>query len=516
MIQYDAGKWNLAFAFSLNGSVFPKAMVVAFPSSIFAGVLNWWMHQADSGPVVSPALTNILSGFTFILGFLIVFRSQVAYSRWWEGATILQKLRGEWFNAFSSLMAFCNPNKSKQYEVLKFQHQLIRLMSLLYASALQQVGSGFTSNSGFELISIEGFDVESIRFLESSQDRCEIILQWIQRLIVHANNAEVIRVAPPILSRVYNQLGNGIVNLNNARKIAEYNIPFCLAQMITFMLCIHWLITPIMCASAVETPAMAGVLSFVVIFSFWSITYIATEIEIPYGSEPNDLPLDFMQKDLNRSLISLLHPMASEPPEFEFAFETHRRLETVYVDLDNRLIDVCVAQDSSTCEAPEHVTVAQESKDVGPDLNAQVKVEQVVPSTAQALPPRQEAQARTPSCPFEPPPVPPAPPMASIRSTISSGQGLDPTMPKTDERLDGVTKVLDIFSEALVTSSIRIEKHLAYIHYTMEQLGDGLHAGSLKDSPFLCAPLLRSDVPGTPDLRDAPVQAERTAPRYNI
>lgn len=47
---------------------------------------------------------KMLAGFSTVLMALLMFRSKIAYDRWWEGGTLLQKTRGEWFNAFSSLM----------------------------------------------------------------------------------------------------------------------------------------------------------------------------------------------------------------------------------------------------------------------------------------------------------------------------------------------------------------------------------------------------------------------------
>ena len=50
------------------------------------------------------------------------FRSRIAYNRWWEGGTLLQQTRGEWFNGFSSLIVPCletNRNHcSEQWTVL--------------------------------------------------------------------------------------------------------------------------------------------------------------------------------------------------------------------------------------------------------------------------------------------------------------------------------------------------------------------------------------------------------------
>lgn len=327
MIEYDPGRWSIAFAFSLRGSVFPKSVLWAAPCSATSIILHHVIHQNPGlGEHVGAGNvgTSVLAGFTFILGFLVVFRSQQAYSRWWEGGTLLQQLRGEWFNAYSSLLAFCNTAPDKTAEVAAFQHRLARLCSLLYCTAIQQVST--MEHKNYELIDIKDFDGESMRYMMESPDQCEVCLQWIQRLIGDADEKKILKVAPPILSRVYNQLGNGIVVLNNARKITEFPMPFPLAQMVTFMLLFHWAITAIICAASVKQAIWAGLLSFIVSFSFWSINYIAVELEQPFGDDLNDLPLHKMQADLNKSLIALLHPSAQQPPTFHFNKEEHTQL----------------------------------------------------------------------------------------------------------------------------------------------------------------------------------------------
>lgn len=241
---------------------------------------------------------------------------QKAYSRWWEGGTLLQQLRGEWFNAVSNLMAFCSNQPEKKHSVLKFQHQTVRLFSLLYGSALRQVST--MSDNELEFIDIEGFEAESIVHLQSCHDSCELVLQWIQRLIVDVNTAGVINIAPPILSRVYNQLGNGIVNLNNARKIKDFPIPFPLAQMVTFMLLAHTVTTIVVAALSLSSPYMAFLATFTVSASFWGVNYMAVELENPYGNDANDLPLHEMQRDMNQSLCSLLHPTAQNVPAYAY------------------------------------------------------------------------------------------------------------------------------------------------------------------------------------------------------
>merc|ERR1719487_863410 len=80
---------------------------------------------------------QIWTGYNSALAFLIIFRTQKAYARWWEGGTLLQQVRGEWYNAASSLIAFSSSDEEKSDQVRDFQHLMVRLMSLLYCSALQ-------------------------------------------------------------------------------------------------------------------------------------------------------------------------------------------------------------------------------------------------------------------------------------------------------------------------------------------------------------------------------------------
>eukprot|EP00427_Karlodinium_veneficum_P006685 CAMPEP_0169179514 /NCGR_PEP_ID=MMETSP1015-20121227/67674_1 /TAXON_ID=342587 /ORGANISM="Karlodinium micrum, Strain CCMP2283" /LENGTH=316 /DNA_ID=CAMNT_0009254553 /DNA_START=135 /DNA_END=1082 /DNA_ORIENTATION=+ len=185
----------------------------------------------------------------------------------------------------------------------------------------------------FELIELEGFDVESMKFLDETHDRCEVVLQWIQRLVVEANAAEVIKIAPPILSRVYNQLGNGIVNLNNARKISDFPIPFPLAQMLSMMLMVHWFTIAVIAAAGIKHAFWATSLPFIAQLAYWSVNYIAVELENPFGDDPNDLPLQDMQRDLNKSLKGLLHPLALFHPQFTLNSET-RNLRLIDCDFD--------------------------------------------------------------------------------------------------------------------------------------------------------------------------------------
>jgi len=339
MIQYRQGTWGLAFAMQVKGSVFPKAFTWAAPCAIVSACLHMLLHHPDYAPEVErgpgPAGLNVMGGFSFIVGFLIVFRSQQAYSRWWEGCTLLHQLRGEWFNAFSTCMAFRNAAPDMQDDVIKFSHRLVRMMSMLYGAALSEVSE--LEGNAFDFIDFEDFDTDSLQFLMQSQVKCEIILQWVQRLVVEAHDASFIKIPPPLLSRIFHHLGNGAAILNNAKKLNDCPVPFPLAQIITFMLIIQWMMTSVVVATASSHPVWAGVISFGVIFAFWGVHYISAELEFPFGCDANDLPMHEMQMDMNRSLKELMHDQARSAPTFSFDSEKHKELHTESASLGSYL-----------------------------------------------------------------------------------------------------------------------------------------------------------------------------------
>lgn len=125
--------------------------------------------------------TQVWVGYNFLLAFLLTFRSGRAFARWWEGGTLLQQARGEWFNSFSSLIAFSTSDAKRWKEVKSFQQILATLMSMLFCSALNSVAE---HPFNYEVLNLVDMREDSSEFLRHSTDKCEVLLLWIQRLVV--------------------------------------------------------------------------------------------------------------------------------------------------------------------------------------------------------------------------------------------------------------------------------------------------------------------------------------------
>merc|ERR1719401_436603 len=94
---------------------------------------------------------------------------------------------------------------------------------------------------------------------------------------------------------------------------------------------IHWIATPIAAAFALPR-AWAILYAFFSIFVLWSIHFNALDLEFPFGSRVNDLPMNEFQQDWNNSIITLLDQRATRPPMFKLDRDVHNQLDMVMSD----------------------------------------------------------------------------------------------------------------------------------------------------------------------------------------
>lgn len=317
MITYDASSFT--FIFQWRGSAFPRALRFAIPNFLFTVLLHLLVRGTSTSLdsegnaflplnrfLTSKGALQIWSAYTFVIGFLIVFRNSQAYNRFWEGATKTKEIEALWFNSASSLFAFCSRKEPKKADVNRFQNLLVRLLSLLFCASLGKVAD-FPAEE-FHVLDLEGFGSCHMAHLDGNiEQKGEIISHWIQRLIMDASADGTLEVAPPILARVFADLGTGWVSLCRISCIKEIQFPFPYAQMITTMLVVQWFVTPMIACAEVSSPIWAGIVSFFVVWSFWSLLGIAGELDEPFGQDDNDLPVAEMMRNFNRRLLILLH-----------------------------------------------------------------------------------------------------------------------------------------------------------------------------------------------------------------
>ncbi|CAE7336185.1 unnamed protein product [Symbiodinium natans] len=351
MRYYERSTWGFSLLLGVFASVLPRALAMALPNAVLAYAVSF-LVEAEGGFLrdveTTQAAVLLTAAFTAVMIFILTTRLQIAYDRWWEGGTLLQKTRGEWFNAYSSLIAFSSGKLEMQAKVEEFHHLLARLMSLLFCCALQQVSP---SERSFHILDARGVDKASLEYLRDLDDKEEVIQQWIQRSIVLRMADGVLPVPPPVVSRVFQELSRGIVNLQNARKIADFPFPFPYHQVSIAILILHWSLMPLL-SSMLLLPLNAACSSFAVTLFLWCIHLTALQLESPFGDEPNDLPMDQMIADFNQSLLTLLNARAQVPPKYRSTRQTRARFNRSMFESDLASFRSRSGEDDTEAKAP--------------------------------------------------------------------------------------------------------------------------------------------------------------------
>mmetsp|Transcript_28729 Transcript_28729/g.79100 ORF Transcript_28729/g.79100 Transcript_28729/m.79100 type:complete len:532 (-) Transcript_28729:79-1674(-) len=371
MIYYDSHHFSTLF--KIHGSIFPKAIPVALLVSLVAFAIklfeNWGYFTLDTDIVKDSV---VYSGFSFTLGFILVFRTSESYNRFWVSATSVNAMRTQWIAAASSLLAFVRMSKEPADVVQQFEHKVVRLFSLLHAMSLGAIAS--MENEHFECIDIMSFRKRDLEFMRERTDkmRAEIVYQWIQALIVKGIDSKVLIVPPPILTRVFQEMEQGMLDFNFLLQLMTIPFPFPYAQVTLVLIQIYVIWTPFVMSIWTNNPVTASIFTFLAIVCMNSINMIATELENPFGDDVNDLPVHEFHCEFNSQLLLLLEPEIQCPPELIPSTDTGDDLlvaarrqcrSLTFSDFFNSGEDKNDLHDSASCKDRDKQTVTSVALD---------------------------------------------------------------------------------------------------------------------------------------------------------
>lgn len=166
------------------------------------------------------------------------------------------------------------------------------------------------------------------------------------------------KVAPPIISRMYQFTSDGMIGYNQARKVAYIPFPFPHAQITSLFVLVATGFLPVLFLSFVEGEALGFILNLFTVMCFAGLHEVARELENPFQNVPNDLPLNNMHAQFNESLMTMF--LGFHPDAYWEIQETEMPPTVVEEDSEE------VA--SSSSEEAEEVPVKQETKTEEPSI----------------------------------------------------------------------------------------------------------------------------------------------------
>lgn len=294
MIHYNPKDW-FTFIFRIHKGdtvrkLFPLMIGIGLYSALIVVIEKEYFKLPDSSYIRNiPTLHTVLGA---IISLLLVFRTNSAYDRWWEGRKQWGELTNNSRNLAIKLHAILGQNHP---EICDFFKRVIPA----YAFALRNhLLSTKPDREMFEDELQEQFDLKI-------DDRIHIpnqIADMMMRKITHLYQESIISDAQLI---ILNEELRAFSNICGAcERIKNTPIPFSYSVFIKKFIFGYVMTLPF------GYMFTLGYLSIpIIVFIFYvlaSLELIAEEIEDPFGGDANDLPTDTMSRNIHNNVEEIL------------------------------------------------------------------------------------------------------------------------------------------------------------------------------------------------------------------
>lgn len=282
-----------------QGSVIPAILPRVIICAVFALFVSL-LHDLDFD-VSLPSLSSVVP--SIVLGLLLVFRTNTAYERFWEG----RKLWGTLVNTTRNLARTIWVSIEEiEEEDRKEKIKALRLL-VAFAVATKLHLRSEPVNSELEAL----MPKEYYEKLKKMNNPPLEVAFWIGDYFQLQYERNCLNSYQ--LTAMFGLLNAMVDGLGGCERILKTPIPLAYAIHLKQLLLIYCLSLPFQMVMDLNwwTAVVVGVISFAV----FGIEEIGIEIENPFGKDPNDLPLDRICDTMQRNIEDLisLSPSTSRP-----------------------------------------------------------------------------------------------------------------------------------------------------------------------------------------------------------
>jgi hypothetical protein len=257
--------------------------------AVYAGIvayleIEYFKIDKDSS-IRNISLIHTLLGF--VLSMLLVFRTNTAYDRWWEGRKLLGKMVNDSRNLAIKLHAILPEDDKENRDFFKkylcfFPHLLSRHLS------------------------------KQSTKMELAQDQQHTEVEQLP----HPPNALIWRIRNQV-QKLYREgviTGDQLIILDTqlsgfldvcggCERIKNTPIPYSYSSFTKKFIVIYVITLPI--AYAMSIGYMMTLLTVFVFYVLMSLEVLAEEIEEPFNNEENDLPMELIAQNIERNIIRI-------------------------------------------------------------------------------------------------------------------------------------------------------------------------------------------------------------------
>lgn len=291
MIAYNPKDW-FTFIFRVHKSdtvrqLFPMLVAIALYAALVAYLeLHYWADFENNRLKNATVMHSLLG---FVISLLLVFRTNTAYDRWWEG----RKLWGNLVNTSRNLAIKLNSMLPPDEEARSFFRRTIPL----YASALS-----VHLRSESTRLSLDEREHPELKILDHDKhvpnQVASLLTQRVGQLYAagYLKEAQLIVLTTDLqaftdIAGACERIKNTPIPISYSVFLKKFIFFYVMTIPFTFVFTLGYWVVPM------------------VVFVFYvlaSMELIAEEIEDPFGGDTNDLPIEKIAENIGRHVRELV------------------------------------------------------------------------------------------------------------------------------------------------------------------------------------------------------------------
>ena len=296
-LLYSGEKLNwFQVVLRLESAVIPHI----FPSVLFCGFYGFLVSllHYNGLPVAFPGtnrvLTNAVLSFNIGLTLLLVFRTNTAHERFWEGRRLWGSLVNTVRNLAQGIYIVVKERSPKD----RLEKDVILRLIVAFTVAMKlHLRSEPLDDQLASLMS----ESQYLKLKDTNHPPLQIAF-WIRDYLQYQHDKNCLNIYQ--LTGLHKLLDDMIDILGGCERILKTPLPLIYAIKLRQLVLIYCIVLPLEIVSGLSW--WTGPIMAFVSFTLLSIEQIGSEIEEPFGHDPNDLPLNIICNTMLRNVEELI------------------------------------------------------------------------------------------------------------------------------------------------------------------------------------------------------------------
>lgn len=283
-------KHFLKILFSLHKS---DTLKILFPTMILIGLYSWgiqyleveYLHLSSKSPISNVSMIHSLLGF--VLSLLLVFRTNTAYDRWWEGRKLWGKLVNDSRNFAIKINTILGDDRKNADQIARY----LKFFPHFLAKHLSKESTRLALDEDYSEIE------EYIKHHGPS----EIVILLNYKLNQLKKEGKITDVEMLYLDT---QLSGFLDVCGGCERIKNTPIPYSYSSFVKKFIILYVLALPV--AYVISIGLFMIPLTVFVYYVLMSLEMIAEEIEDPFNNDENDIPMETIAQNIERSVHQIM------------------------------------------------------------------------------------------------------------------------------------------------------------------------------------------------------------------